>query len=60
MNTEGLRPIIASELEHSNALNCIWDKIPEEFVEELVNLIIQKINWAYARGYENGEEEYGG
>ena len=52
-----MRPIVEAEviqiLDKSEALECIWSKIPDEFandlVDNIVTLVIQKMDWAYSQ-----------
>jgi hypothetical protein len=50
---EEMREIIEAELENTDALNCIYGKIPSEAWDDLVDLVIQKMNWAYRRGFDD-------
>lgn len=49
---EHMRTIIEAELRDTDALNCIWDKIPDEALHDLVSLVLQKMSWAKERGRE--------
>lgn len=50
---EEMRNIVEAELSQTEALDCVWDKIPEDARNDLVNLVLLKMQWAYRRGQEN-------
>jgi len=48
-----MREIVETELKATNALGHIYSKMPSEFWDELVDLVIQKMDWAYSRGRDD-------
>lgn len=51
---ERMRSIVEAELKGTEALGCIWDKMPDEARKELVDLVIQKMYWAVVHGVRYG------
>ena len=57
-----LREILQEEIEAilgtSDALNCVWNKIPEECQERLIadltSFTMQKMHWTQEHGEQNG------
>jgi hypothetical protein len=54
---EKMRSIVEGEIASLEGMQDVWQKMPDVYKKELVDLILQKMAWAERRGYDCGWDE---